>query len=224
MNVLSLATRAQSIVGFWHVTNVMVGEENMTPVAKWFEFAEDGTATGGNGWTQNSIGKWTYNAEKREFSATNDLGIKDDFGPFKISFSSDTMKWVRMEEGMNVVVSLIPAQTWAPAPIDLVKGLWSLIKVEDLNGKELTDYDPQGMQFLFLRPDMRFRIREPDGNILQGFWHMHGHRPLLTLINYDRTISNEEYTVSIDEESLTMKSINDQGYLYKYLRIHEFPE
>jgi len=222
--MLASVTQAQPIVGFWNVTNVSVGDENMTPVAKWFRFDKDGTATGGNGWTQNSVGTWAYDQQTSEFSATNVMGITDDFGPFKVNFASDTMKWYRQEEGMDVVVSLVAINKWLPAPIDLVKGLWLLDKVEYADGNEIIDHDPEGRHYLFLRPDMRYRVRKPNGDVANGFWHMHGHRPILTLIDYDKTVSNQEFEVSFDGNKLTMQSRNDKAYLYHYFRIHEFPE
>lgn len=215
---------AQSVVGLWNVTNVAVGDENMTPVAKWFKFTEDGAATGGNGWTQNAIGTYAYDEKTNQLSATNRLSIKDDLGPFKVSFSSDTMKWARQEEGMEVVVTLIPTKEWSPAPADLVKGLWALIRAEDTNGHEMEDYDTEGKQYLFIRPDMRFRMRLPDESLLNGFWHMDGHRPIITLINYDRSVENQVFHVSMNEGTMTMRSQDNAGRVYYYSRIHEFPE
>ncbi len=221
---IAFKVHSQSVVGFWNVTQVTVGDEMMTPVSKWFKFTKDGVTTGGNGWTQNSYGTWSYNKKNKEFSATNELGIKDEFGPFKVSFNVDTMEWVRQEEGMEVVVKLVHQKEWMPAPIDMVKGLWKLIKTTNSNDIEITNYDPKERQYLWIRPDMRFQIRNPDESLTRGFWHMHGHRPILTLINYDRSIENQEYTISFDENNMIVKSRIESGNIFHYSRIDELPD
>ncbi len=223
---MSLANMAhgQSVVGFWGVTNVAVGERDMTPVAKWFRFNKDGTAIGGNGWTKNAVGTWSYNKKTKELAPTNELGIKDDFGPFKVHFIGDTMKWTRQEEGLPVTVSLVQIREMPPAPADLVKGLWTLNKAESSDGHELPDYDPGEKQFIFVRPDMRFRLRNPDASVDHGFWHMDGHRPIMTLINFDQSLDNQEFTVSFEDNQLIMKSRIEDGNLYYYTRTREFPE
>ena len=221
--LMTYSVHSQSIVGLWGVTKVSVGDRNMTPVAKWMKFQKDGTCMGGNGWTQNSAGTWSFNKKTQELVPTNELGTRDDFGPFKVSFSKDTMIWTRQEEGMTVVVSLAPISETPPAPADLVKGLWELSKAEDTNGDKLEGYDPEDQQFIFIRPDMRFRLRQPDASVTQGFWHMDGHRPILTLINYDRTIDNQEYEISFGKGLLIMKPSNEHGNVYYYSRIDEFP-
>ncbi len=220
----SYATIAQSVTGLWGVTNVSVGDETMTPVAKWFQFKEDGTATGGNGWTKNTVGTWTYSQEAQELLATNDIGTKDEYGAFKVTFAGDTMRWNRMEDDMPVVVTLIPIDDMPPAPADLVKGLWDLTSVQDKSGQEVADYDTSSQQFIFIRPDMRFRFRNTDGEVTNGFWHMDGHRPILTLINYDRSINNQTFNVTVERKSMILKSRNEDGLTYRYSRIQEFPE
>jgi hypothetical protein len=221
---ITFSVNAQSVVGFWGVTEVTVGNRKMTPVAKWFKFSEDGNSTGGNGWTQNSIGTWSYDEKTQELVPTNDLGIIDEFGPFKVHFVSDTMKWTRQEEGMKVMVSLVPIQEMPSAPADLIKGLWTLSKTESPGGNELKDFDPNDKQFIFIRPDMRFRLRYPDDSFCQGFWHMDGHRPIMTLINYDRSIDNQEFAISFENDQLIMKSNNEAGNVYYYKRERKFPE
>ena len=45
-----------SIHGLWLVEKVEVGENSMTPVARWTKFNADRTQTSGNGWLQHSNG------------------------------------------------------------------------------------------------------------------------------------------------------------------------
>ena len=60
--LLSTELSAQrEIIGMWEFTSVQVGDQTMTPVAKWAKYNSDGTFQSGNGWTQNSIGTWNYN-------------------------------------------------------------------------------------------------------------------------------------------------------------------
>ncbi|MEM8894760.1 MAG: hypothetical protein AAGC88_09290 [Bacteroidota bacterium] len=221
---ISYSALAPSVIGLWGVTNVSVGDQIITPVERWFQFVEDGTATGGNGWTKNTIGTWNYGEETDELVATNDMGIKDKYGAFKVTFAGDTMRWNRMEDDMPVVVTLIPIDDMPPAPADLVKGLWDLTSVQDKSGQEVADYDSSDQQYIFIRPDMRFRFRNADGEVANGFWHMDGHRPILTLINYDRSIENQVFDVTVERNSMMLKSRIEEGSTFHYSRIREFPE
>jgi len=215
---------AKSVVGFWLVSKVTVGAQDKTPVSRWFKINKDGTCTGGNGWTQNSIGTWSYDKKKKEFNPTDDLGIREGFEAFKVHFVKDTMKWVRQEYGKTVVVSLIPIEEMPPAPADLVKGLWLLKRAENSEGIELADYDPNGRQYIFIRADNVFRLRKPDESVTNGFWQMGHHEPMLTLINRNGKAQHQEFNVAIEHDTLTMKSKNEEGITYHYSRIREFPE
>ena len=97
---------SQHITGLWLVERVQVGEEQMTPVAKWFDIRDDGTCNSGNGWLQNMTGTWSFDKDTSEFSATNKFGIKDEAGPFAVEFMGESMLWSRTEEGMDVRVHL----------------------------------------------------------------------------------------------------------------------
>ncbi len=67
-----------------------------------------------------------------------------------------------------------------------VVGLWKLIKVEKGEESITDNVDPNGKQFVHIRPDMRYRLRLPDNTFTQGYWHMDGHNPEFTLINNNR--------------------------------------
>lgn len=224
VTMLTNLTTAQPVIGFWGFTSVMVGERNMTPVAKWAKYSPDGTFISGNGWTQNSIGTWVYNEETNEFTPSNTNGIKDEYGPFRVSFEGEKMIWARDEDGMKVTVSLIKITDLPASPSDSIKGLWILSRVIDKNGKRLNDFDPNQKQFIHIRPDMRYRLRNPDQTFSQGFWHMDGHRPIFSLLNYDRQTENEVFSVSFNEQLLVMKSQNEEGLVYQYMRTNEFPK
>ncbi|MDX1638300.1 MAG: hypothetical protein R3281_10040, partial [Balneolaceae bacterium] len=100
--------RAQDrLVGLWSVTEVEVGDDNMTPVARWTEIDSDGTYRSGNGWLQNAVGTWTYDTVHNTFLPKETSGVVDEFGPFLVKLATDTTKtWRRTEEGMEVIVHL----------------------------------------------------------------------------------------------------------------------
>ncbi len=222
--IISFQSEAQSVVGFWGVTSVKVGDRTMTPVAKWFRNNEDGTFESGNGWTQNSYGTWAYDEKTNEFIPTNKNGIKDEFGPFVVSFSKDGMTWERDEEGMKVVVSLVAIDEMSMAPIDQIPGLWSLSSVKKEEKDITLTFDSNAKQFIHIRPDMRFRLRKPDETFAQGFWHMDGHRPEFTLIDYDREIENQVFSIDFDNDHLIMKQKSGDQLIFIYERIDQFPE
>ncbi|MEM7297681.1 MAG: hypothetical protein AAF391_05380 [Bacteroidota bacterium] len=210
------------MVGLWEVLSVNVGDQTMTPVARWFQYNEDGTCTGGNGWTQNSVGTWTYDPKTKQFSAENSNGVKDEYGSFDVKFDQNKMMWNRKEDGMEVVVVLKPIEEVSPAPADLVHGLWRLTNVTKVGVNVTSSFDPQSKQFIHIRPDKRFRLRNRDETLIAGFWHMNGHRPLFTLINDDRSIANESFSVEFKDSQLIMKK-SGEDVTFVYQRIFQFP-
>ena len=80
--------------------------------------------------------------------SVHENGIKDEFGPFKVIFSKEGMTWEREEEGMNVIVSLVPIDEIPMAPVDKIQGLWSLFSVKK-EGEDITStVDPNAKQFM----------------------------------------------------------------------------
>ena len=63
-------SQQESLIGLWEIQKVEVGEDNMTPVAKWTKINTDGTYQSGNGWLQNSQGQWNYDSKNKMYSAT----------------------------------------------------------------------------------------------------------------------------------------------------------
>ena len=213
---------SQSPEGLWGVVSVDVGDQKMTPVAKWFRYKEDGTCEGGNGWTKNLVGTWNYNKKAQELSAESTNGIKDEYGAFTVSFEQNNMIWNREEDGMKVTVVLQPIDEIPASPADLVQGLWALSEVRQAGTDVTSTLDPESKQFIHIRPDKRFRLRNPDGTSVRGFWHMNGHRPLLTLINDNRTIENQVFDVLFEDSHLIM-SKRGEDIIYRYQRIFQFP-
>jgi hypothetical protein len=221
--LLLIQSHAQSVSGFWVVNKVSVGDRSMTPVAKWFKNNKDGTFQSGNGWTQNSVGTWTYDKETKEFIPTNTNGLKDEYGPFQVSFSGDNMIWERQEDGMKVVVTLSEINEMPIAPADQIVGLWSLSNVKKMEEDASTGVDPDGNPYLFIRPDRLYRIRNADATFDNGYWHMDGHNPEFHLINHNREKAVQIFTISFRGNQLFMKQKEGDQLELRYNRINEFP-
>jgi len=104
--LLSISSSGQ-MSGLWEVKEVRVGEEIMTPVAKWFLFTDEMQSYSGNGGIQNSKGTYKFDATKSEFLFINPSGIVDEFGPFTVRFDLPEMIWTRIENGEKVEVFLL---------------------------------------------------------------------------------------------------------------------
>lgn len=220
------ATFAQKVTGFWEVTKVSMQGQSMTPVAKWTKINEDGSFQSGNGWLQNSIGSWTYDEVTREFSADETNGIRDEFGPFSVSFQDETMFWKRMEEGAEVTVELQRIDQLPMATADRIKGLWDLSALTK-NGEDITSsFDPGGLHYLFIRWDRIYQARNPQGERESGYWHINGHRPEVTLLSYTKGKEPQSWRVEVSDAELIMTGISDSNkdLVMTYTRINEFPK
>ena len=104
----SFTSKAQDITGLWEVVNVQVGEEEMTPIARWNRFNEDGTFEAGNGWLKSSAGTYEYDKAKKSLlpKETEGLQLEEDFGAFSVEVNEDEMIWKREENGEPVKVLL----------------------------------------------------------------------------------------------------------------------
>ncbi len=213
---------AQQITGLWEVKEVKVGSELMTPVAKWMKFEADGTFTSGNGWLQNSAGNWMLTKEESKLTLIEEIGLKDPFGAFKLNMlNSSTMKWTRVEEGEEVVVSLNRIDEIPQSLADQLRGLWSPQYAQSVN-KSNTD-QPQ-KDYLFLRWDRVAIERDALGNRSRGYWHIHAHRPLLTIMGI--ADKEERWSVELIGNRLKMIGVSsiNKGEEREYIRLLEFPE
>ena len=122
------------IDGLWIVKKVKVGQEEMTPIAKWIKFNPDSTQTSGNGWLQHSFGSWSVHKNKLSMKNTN--GVDDESEPFKISLESSKMTWTREEEGQNVEVFLEKIDKIPTSDGNKLMGLWKLNEVFLENSSE----------------------------------------------------------------------------------------
>lgn len=226
--LLSFNSFSQEIVGLWEVTNVNVGNEIMTPVAKWMRFNEDSTFQSGNGWLQNSEGTWTFNKEKMTFKTNAKNGLIDPFEPFNLSWEDSKMIWSRVEDGMKVTVTLKKIKKLPKAIGDELVGLWDLSIVLS-EGKEIQNQlDPNDKNYVFIRWDRIYVERTAESKRTTGYWHIHGHKPEITFLSHQQGNNPETWQVNVNESSseLTLKGLSESNHnlIKTYRRLTDFPE
>ena len=208
------------------MTKVQVGNNEMTPVAKWTKINADGSYTTGNGWLQNGEGKWSYDATENSFLPVETNGIKDPFGAFQVRVEGKQLQWEREEEGAKVIVTLSPIEELPSSIANELKGLWGLQEVQ-ADGAVITDrFDPEGKHYIFIRWDREYRERTVEGNRASGYWHIHGHRPELTLIPRAEGAGVERWMAEVNNQILILKgsSEGNKGQIRTYQRLSEFPQ
>ena len=215
----------QEFTGLWEVEKVEVGDKNLTPVAKWTRIHADGTYESGNGWLQNSVGKWTYDAKEKSFLPKEKNGIEEGFGAFTIKVDDEKMVWSRMEEGMQVTVTWQRIEELPRTTADKVVGLWRMKRtVEPKRNKRL--FKGSDVAVFHLRWDRIYTITFRNGERQTGYWHMNGHRPVITLLPHQEGLSAESFYVKVNDESLTISSASEENEADHYFfdRTDKFPE
>jgi len=217
---------AQDISGLWEIKKVLVGGQTMTPVAKWTNIQKDGFYQSGNGWLQNSEGTWTFDKKKKLYSPIETNGIKDEFGPFTVELKNNTMTWLREEEGMIVTVQLEKVDRKPKSTADRIVGLWDLQDVTKNNTSIVDTVDPNNKRYIFIRWDRLYVERTAQAKRSTGYWHMHGHKPEVTLLSHDKKKALETWKVSIVNTTLKMVGVSDSNKDMEmtYKRIHRFPK
>lgn len=209
--------QASSIVGLWEVLEVKVGDELMTPTARWFEFLTDGTMTSGNGWVQNMAGEYNYDLDKNELLQSNQ-GIVDEYGAFSISIEEEQMNWQRQEDGVHVKVILKKVLKKPLAPWDIIVGSWTIDKAEGLNPetkKVINSYVMEPDRYLF-RWDRRYVKFDKDGERTEtGIWHIEAHSPWLwTMSDADNTKTG--WSIEISKDKMTWIKESDKEIMHVY--------
>ncbi len=211
----SLFATAQNIFGLWEITEVKMGNEAMTPIAKWTRINLDGTYESGNGWLQNSEGVWSYNENTNSYAPKEKNGITDPFGGFTVTLSENTMLWERMEEeGAMVTVSLQRIDKLPKAPADMVVGLW------ELQANQPTDE----AHTIHIRWDRLYK--KQIGSVTEyGYWNIHAHRVEIVFFD-DSTENLKKWKIEVDDNTLKLIGISDsnKGIEHTYKRLHKFPE
>lgn len=176
--------------GLWEVNEVMVGDRDVTPTAKWFVFQEDGSLTSGNGNIENFSGFYEYDASKNELIQNNG-NAPDPYGPFKVELTNSYMTWERMEDGMKVVVQLTKVDKKPKAPWDLLQGGWTMSKSEGVDpetGKVKSTYDIEKERYFFMWDRAYRKFNSSGQQIETGVWHIGGHsNEIWTISNADDT-------------------------------------
>ncbi|WP_434020339.1 hypothetical protein [Lutimonas sp.] len=221
---ISVRAQKEKLIGFWEIEKVEIGEENMTPVAKWTKINTDGTYQSGNGWLQNSMGTWNYNQEDNTYSAKDSLDIFDEYGGFKVSFDEQKMIWERQEDGMKVKVSLKAIDKLPMSPADYLEGMWRLQDITDNAISVLDDFDKERRHKLFIRWDRIYLNFNPAGKKLSGYWHINGHKPVITLLPHQDEEKAESWTIKVDERELIMTGSSDSNrtIVKRYKRQNHF--
>lgn len=225
--ISSIAQTEQSMQGLWLMEHVQVGDQEMTPVARWTRIHSDGTYESGNGWLKSSEGTWTFDKAENAFLPKETNGLTDPFGAFTVQLIENGMTWTREEEGMEVVVTLKPIQKPPKAPADSVQGLWDLVEATEGEASIINEIDSEGAQYLFIRWDRIYVARNAEGERQTGYWHMDGHRPVMTLLSHQQGQEPKSWNVSFDQQNnLVMKGASDsnRNQTFTYTRIFEFPE
>ncbi len=217
---------AQDISGLWAIKKVLVGGQTMTPVAKWTNIQKDGSYQSGNGWLQNSEGTWTFDKKKKLYAPIETNGIKDEFGPFTVELNNDTMTWLREEEGMIVTVELVKINRIPQSTADQIVGLWDLKDATKNNTSIVNTIDPDNKHYIFIRWDRLYISRTSEGKRATGYWHIHGHKPEVTLLSHTKKNPAETWKVTVSADTLQMVGISDsnKGIEKIYKRIHQFPK
>lgn len=216
--------KTPSIEGLWIVKSVAVGEEEMTPNARWTRFNSDKTQESGNGRFQHSYGTWKLNPESNELTIENSNGLDDLNEPFMVSISQNKMIWERIEEGQKIKVTLMRSSQLPETYGDRILGLWKLETAvgkgdyfEQSDKKETSDY-------IFFRWDKRFVIKSDKGRV-NGVYNVHGHKSEVELIPYGEQVSRDFWEIQFEENQITLKLLNkDETVTRKFRRIHQFPQ
>lgn len=219
---LSSCATEPTIEGLWIVESVTVGEEEMTPNARWMRFNSDFTQQSGNGWFQHAVGTWKLDPETNELSVVNSNGLHDLNDPFKLNIDQNTMIWNRIEEGQSIEVKLERATQLPTTYGDELLGLWKLVKAKGI-GSYFSE-SPESDGYLFFRWDKRFVIGTENGRI-NGVYNVHGHKPEVELIPYGDKFKRDFWKIDFDENTITLRLLNSDSIVTrKFTRIHEFPQ
>ncbi len=225
--VVTVPGQAQ-LDGLWVVTKVSVGNQVMTPIAKWVRFEHE-RHTSGNGWLQHTTGTITYNKKISTLDIKNDNEPNEDVGPFTIaSLTSDEMRWTRIEEGENVVVDLKRANALPMSPSDEIHGLWGLEKATKAGADITSQYDPKKKYTMFIQWTHNYVINNGAEKIT-GIWYVNAHRPELKLLAAGHEQEPDKWEISILSSSirkLVMKGMSDNNkeIVLNFNSLTEFPK
>lgn len=187
------------------VDQVTVGDLDVTPTGKWFQFYTDGTYQGGNGGVINIRGRYVRDDEKEILVMMDSLGNEDPEGPFKYSYSNAGEIWERKEEGESVTVRLSLKEDMPMAPWDMLVGLWRKSASE-----------AEGPDRIFFRWDREYRMFLPDGSEA-GVWQIHGHQSMLRMFSFSQQGQLAVFTFKFHDGGQLLQ-MEKEGVVWEYVR------
>lgn len=208
------------IEGLWGVISVKVGEQEMTPNARWVRINPNGTQESGNGWFQHSIGTWETTDDQLKMINTN--GLEDGYGGFQYRLIDQEMIWKREEENQSVEILLKRASKLPKTYADQLLGLWQLEEASGSGNYFSDTVKPQ--DYLYFGWDRRFLINTSLGKF-RGVYHVNGHRPLVEFIPNDENLIRNRWEIDFQEDGITLTEMNTAtSTTRKFKRIYVFPE
>ena len=194
LSVLATSVKGQTIEGLWEIREVRVGEELMTPVAKWYYFDEDGVVTGGNGETRNFNGLYEYDFDASTLKLFDAEGNPDPMGAFSLQQTGWGELLLRREEmGDNVAVQLVGISTIPKAPWDLLVGMWQQSETNKAFPKRI-----------FFRWDREYRCFQDNQLIASGIWHVNAHFPELRMLSNTGDSEDTKWMITFSEDGNTL--------------------
>ncbi|MDN3204070.1 hypothetical protein [Algoriphagus sediminis] len=227
-SIFSLPTYAQDITGLWEVINVQVGEEEMTPIARWTRINENGTFESGNGWLKSSFGTYDYNEAEKSFlpTETEGLQLESEFGAFKVEVMDEEMIWKREENGEPVTVLLSRIDELPKAPADKIIGLWMLTHIKDSGASDTRAIEENELKMFLIRWDRIYREMSMAEGRKTGYWHMNAHRPQVTMLPHTEGDPAESWALAFSPGKLTLTGISDSNRDIEmiFARQNKFPD
>ena len=214
--------KENAINGLWVVKKVKMGNQEMTPIARWMKFNADSTQTSGNGWLQHSVGSWSYKIDSKLLKVENFNGVVDDFNdPFKVDFSDKNMIWKRKEGDFDVTITLEKINKIPTSEANKLYGLWKFESIFE-NGKEISvSLNPSKKAMLFLRWDNTYELRNYPVGELYGIFKTHAHRLQIDMVSYSKIPKYQFYEFKLEGNNLLLNStISDKQI--KLTRINQF--
>jgi hypothetical protein len=211
---MTVGSLQAQVDGLWGVTKVTVGNQVLTPVAKWIKFDHEKQSSG-NGWLQHTTGTYTYNRKNSTLEIKDYNEPSDEFGPFTITIPGpDDMRWTRMEEGENVIVELKRIEAISMSPSDEIHGLWGLEKALKADVDITAQYDPQKKYSMFIQWTHNYVINTGAEKIT-GLWYVNAHRPELRFLRMGHEQELDKWEISIpwppEGKTLVLKGMSDQN-------------
>lgn len=202
--ICTIISAQAQITGLWEVQEVKVGDEALTPVARWFQFNADKTMQSGNGGLEHSSGTYVATPDNSVLIFTDQYGKTDRYGAFRVTMAGNNMTWERVEEGLPVKVTLAKTDEKPKAPWDWAIGSWRLV--------ESTEHDEISDQQILLRWDREYRSGDDLlGKNTRGVWHIAGHHPHLKLMSFIPDQPDLDYTISFFKEYRMIWTNDDES-------------